>query len=78
MQEKLAEIFMDMFQDNGLSAPDHLDPDLHLRDDLNMDSLMLAELTVRVESEFSVDIFEDGLVETIGDVVKKIEGHQQS
>ncbi|MYL21512.1 acyl carrier protein [Halobacillus litoralis] len=69
---------MDMFQDNGLSAPDRLDPDLHLRDDLNMDSLMLAELTVRVESEFSVDIFEDGLVETIGDVVKKIEGHQQS
>ncbi|MBN8235732.1 acyl carrier protein [Halobacillus kuroshimensis] len=76
MQDKLIVIVNDMCKDNGLPPLKRLDADQHLRDDLNMDSLILAELTVRVESEFGVDIFEDGLVETMGDVIRKIEGHQ--
>ena len=43
-----------------------------LRDDLGFDSLDLAELTVRIEDEFNVDIFEDGLVETIEEVFVKL------
>ena len=44
----------------------------HLRNDCGLDSLDLAELTVRIESEYDVDIFEDGIVETVGDIMKKI------
>lgn len=43
-----------------------------LRDGCGMDSLDLADLTVRIEAAFDVDIFEDGVVETIGDILKKI------
>lgn len=43
-----------------------------LRDDLELDSLDLAELTVRIEAEFDVDVFKDGLVGTIGELVEKI------
>lgn len=44
-----------------------------LRDDLGLDSLDLAELTVRIEAEYDVDIFEDGVVTTIGEILSKIQ-----
>lgn len=44
----------------------------HLRKDLNFDSLDLAELTVRIENEFGVDVFENGIVETVGEIINKI------
>lgn len=46
--------------------------DTNLRNDLQLDSLELAELTVRIEDEFQIDIFEDGIVETVGEVFKKL------
>jgi acyl carrier protein len=44
-----------------------------LRNDCGLDSLDLADLTVRIEAEYDVDIFENGVVETIGDILKKID-----
>ncbi len=44
----------------------------NLRNDLQLDSLELAELTVRIEDEFQIDIFEDGIVETVGEIFKKL------
>jgi len=44
----------------------------NLRDDCGLDSLDLADLTVRIEAEYDVDIFEKGVVETVGDILKKI------
>lgn len=46
--------------------------DTNLRNDLQLDSLELAELTVRIEDEFQIDIFEDGIVETVGEVFEKL------
>lgn len=43
-----------------------------LRDDLHFDSFDLAELTVRIEAEFGVDVFEDGIVYTVGEILKKL------
>jgi acyl carrier protein len=51
-----------------------LDSGMSLRDDLQLDSLDLAELTVRIDKEFGVDVFEDGLVETVGEVIGKLGG----
>lgn len=39
-----------------------------LRDEIGFSSFDLAELTVRIEDEFDIDIFEDGLVSTVGDI----------
>ena len=44
----------------------------NLRNDLGLTSFDLAELTVRIEDEFDIDIFEDGLVNTIGEVYAKL------
>lgn len=44
-----------------------------LREDLGFVSLDLAELTVRIEEKFGVDVFADGLVHTVGEIAQKIE-----
>lgn len=43
-----------------------------LQADLKLDSLDLAELTVLIESKFGIDIFKDGIVKTVQDVLNKI------
>lgn len=37
--------------------------------DLGLSSFDLATLTVKIEDEFDFDIFEDGLVSTVGEIV---------
>lgn len=39
-----------------------------LREGLNLTSFDLAELTVKIVDEFDIDIFEDGLVSTVGEI----------
>lgn len=72
MKEELLSIINEMLEESGQLGIEILEDSLSLRDDLNMDSLMLAELTVRIEDEFDVDIFEDGIVQTVGEVLSKI------
>lgn len=45
---------------------------MSLRNDFGFDSLDLAEFTVRVEKEYNVDVFADGLVDTIDEVINKL------
>ena len=40
---------------------------------LGFTSFDLAELTVRIEDEFDIDIFEDGLVNTVGEIFVKLQ-----
>jgi acyl carrier protein len=44
----------------------------NLREDLELTSFDLAELTVCIEDKYGVDIFEDGLVNTIGEIYSKL------
>lgn len=47
-------------------------PSSRLREDLGMDSFNLAELTVHIEEKFDIDVFEDGLVSTVGEIFAKL------
>jgi acyl carrier protein len=51
---------------------EYIEPTMDLRDDLGMDSLALAQLTVIIESEYGIDIFENGLVSKVSDILEKI------
>jgi acyl carrier protein len=46
-----------------------------LGQDLQLDSLELAELTVLIESEFGVDVFARGIITTVGEIVERLKGH---
>jgi len=53
-----------------------ISPETRLREDLGFDSLDLAEFTVRIEEKYNIDIFEEGILNTIGEVIGKIEPNQ--
>lgn len=72
MKEKVLEIINTIRQVKGLESLTDLSTSDTLREDIGFSSFDLAELTVRIEDEFDVDIFEDGLVGTIGEIYSKL------
>lgn len=72
MEEKLISIFNIVREGSGLDALPAINDQMDLRNDIGFDSFNLAELTVHVEEEFGVDIFEDGIVNTVGEIKAKL------
>lgn len=73
MKQKVLEIINLIREGKGLKPVDSIQESDDLRNDLGFTSFDLAELTVRVEDEFDIDIFEDGLITTIGEIYAKLE-----
>lgn len=73
MKTKVLEIINDIRAAKSMVPVEALNENDNLRTDLGLSSFDLAELTVRIEDEFDIDIFEDGLVNTIGEVYAKLE-----
>ena len=71
--EKIQKITNTVLKNRGKKEVESIQENSHLRNDLGMDSLDLAELTVRIEAEYDVDIFEDEIVNTVGEIMLKIE-----
>ena len=72
MEDKLLEIINTVLLNSGKEEIQKIKPDTNLRNDLGFSSLQLAELTVRIESEFGIDVFEDGIVNTISEIIEKL------
>jgi acyl carrier protein len=72
MPEKLLTIVNTVRENKGLEPMAELKPEQDLRTNLGFDSLDLAELTVRIEKEFGIDVFADSFVLTVGDIIGKI------
>ena len=72
MNTKVLEIINEIRAAKGLSPIESVNNETKLREDLSLTSFDLAELTVKIEDEFDIDIFEDGLVNTIGEIYDKL------
>ena len=72
--KKLYEIVNEVLESNELDTQETFKETDNLKNDLGMDSFNLAELTVMIEDEFGIDIFEGDLVFTIGDIKQKLNG----
>ena len=70
--EKLESIINTIRKNKGINDTVSINANTKLREDLDFDSFDLAELTVHIEESFGVDIFESGLVESIGDICAKL------
>lgn len=77
MQNKLLEFINNILKNKDKVELKTISDKDHLRDDIGLDSLDLAELTVRIESEYGVDVFEEGLVNTVGEILNKIDNHEK-
>lgn len=73
MENKILQIVNSIRESKKLPALDNLTAEMTLRYDLGFASFDLAELTVKIEDEFDIDIFEDGLVSTVGEIFAKLE-----
>lgn len=77
MENKVKEIITSIIKESGnYKEGIVIEPSFHLRDDLGMDSFNLAELTVHIEEEFDIDIFEDGIVNTVAEIYAKLNQEQ--
>lgn len=74
MNKKLKEIIKGILEKKEKNLWEDVELSMSLRKDLGFDSFDLAELTVLVEDEFGIDIFADGLVDTIQEVEAKLHG----
>lgn len=72
MNEQILAIINEIRANKGYPPLQKIALDMDLKNDLGMDSLDLAELTVRVESKTSVDIFASGIVNTVGEILEKL------
>ncbi len=70
--DQLLEIINTVKKNNNQAQMDNLADEMHLQDDIGFSSLELAELTVRIESEFGIDVYENEIVFTIGEIRSKL------
>ncbi len=73
MKDEILKIINKIREAKNLASIDELRPQDRLRDDLGFTSFDLAELTVNIEDKYDIDIFEDGLVDTVGEILNKLE-----
>lgn len=71
-KEKVLEIINEIQLSKDAKPFSELKDSDRLRDDLALTSFDLAELTVKLDDEYNIDIFEDGIVNTVGEVYKKL------
>lgn len=72
MEHKIIEIIKDIIDDRGddeVIKLENWNSGLKLREDLGFTSFELALLTVNIEEIYDVDIFEDGLVSSLGEIL---------
>ncbi|MBX3739283.1 MAG: acyl carrier protein [Candidatus Didemnitutus sp.] len=77
MNDKLLVIVNQVRANKALPLLPALESTDRLREDLGFESLDLAELTVRIEEEFGVDVFADGLVNTVGEIHDRLTGSRK-
>ena len=72
MEKVLLDIINKILELNDKPTMDNISPDMNLMDDIGLDSLDLAHLTVIIEKKYGIDIFEDEIVTTIDQIISKI------
>ena len=69
----LLEVVNSIRENKGLEKLNVINEKDRFREDYGFTSFDLAELTVKIEDEYDIDIFEDGLVNTVGEILTKLE-----
>lgn len=73
MKEKVIEIILNILKENDIEVRvEEINDSTSLTNDLGLDSFNLAQLTVEIESEFGVDVFENGVISNVGDILSQL------
>lgn len=70
---RVVEIIKNLIIENDIEINvDEINKSTSLTNDLGLDSFNLAQLTVEIESEFGIDIFENGVISSVGDIFNQL------
>tara|TARA_B100000767_G_C19610935_1_gene469806 strand:- start:341 stop:568 length:228 start_codon:yes stop_codon:yes gene_type:complete len=74
MEEKVKKIILELMSENDIELIDKnlINYSSLLTSDLGLDSFTLAQLTVMIESEFGIDVFENKIIRTYGELIKAL------
>ena len=73
-RESLKYIINDILEKkDDASTMNSLNDNMSLTNDIGLDSLDLAEMTVRLEDKYGIDVFEEDIVDEIGEVLEKLD-----
>lgn len=72
MEEKIIKCINNILENKDFKEKIIISNDTNLRDDLGFDSFDLAELTVLLEEETGIDIFEKGVIYTFEEIKQKL------
>lgn len=75
IEEELRRLANIVRRHKGVEDFDGFRADSRLREDLRFDSMDLAELTVRIEERFGVDVFAEGVVHEWGAMGDRVRRH---
>jgi len=64
---------VEVLSESGRDLPCEVKNETRLRSDLELDSLDLATLTVKLEAITGVDVFAKGIVSTVGELLGRID-----
>ena len=71
-KEMVFKIINDIREEKDENALHGITEATSLRKDAGFDSIDLAVLTARIDAECGIDIFADGIVDTVGEVLEKL------
>ena len=72
-KEKIIGLILNIMKENNIKISNvQINESTLLTNDLGLDSFNLAQLTVEIESEFGIDIFENEVISSVGDILKQI------
>jgi acyl carrier protein len=73
IETRVIEIIKNLIIENEIEiSVDNINKSTSLTNDLGLDSFNLAQLTVEIESEFGIDIFENGVISSVEDIFKQL------
>ena len=73
MVNRLLDIINEIKSDKGEESITVISAETSLRTDIGFDSFDLALLTAKIEDEFDVDVFENGVIDKVGDILTLLE-----
>lgn len=71
MKERIEQIIKEILLENDITLDTPLEVNTKLSN-IGLTSFDLASLTVRIEDEFEVDIFEHGIITTFGEIIDQL------
>lgn len=72
MEQNLLSVINEILTDKNGAIIETLNGNMSLRKDLGFDSMDLAVLTAKLDAEYGIDIFEDGIIDTVEEVLNKL------